>query len=262
MPAIDLGSYDWHTNVAEVINSIGHHRLPSALVRAVSHLVPFEHLAMMRFDAGRSPTDLLASYIDRRYHATYFAGNYRHDPFYQAVRRRRAHGLFRMGELTPDLSRYLDRYEMGPRIGDVVARHRPVRAADLGSGEDLREEIGFLMPLDGGAVAHLALIRSKRLPAFSDEELARLRAIEPVVRTVVRRHWPAAGSLEETGLTPRELEVAEHILAGCSPTAIAMRLGISVGTVKVHRRHIYRKLGLSSQAELFTRYLRPGRGPA
>jgi len=254
MSAIDLGSYDWHANVAEVINSIGDRRLPQALVSAISRLVPFEHLAMMRFEPRHPPCDLLAPYIDRRYHATYFAGNYRHDPFYQAAGRRHEEGLFRMRDLTSDMSRYLNRYEMGPRPGDIGAGRRDSVIDDLGSGEDLREEIGFLMPLDNGAVAHLALIRSKRLDAFSDAELARLRAIEPVIRSVVRLHWHAAEDLDDSDLTVREREIAGHILRGCSTTAIAMRLGISVGTVKVHRRHIHRKLGIASQAELFARF--------
>jgi DNA-binding CsgD family transcriptional regulator len=32
-------------------------------------------------------------------------------------------------------------------------------------------------------------------------------------------------------------------------------LGVATGTVKVHRRNIYRKLGISSQAQLMSLYL-------
>ena len=33
-------------------------------------------------------------------------------------------------------------------------------------------------------------------------------------------------------------------------------LGITPGTVKIHRKNIYAKLGISSQAELFNRFIR------
>jgi DNA-binding CsgD family transcriptional regulator len=46
------------------------------------------------------------------------------------------------------------------------------------------------------------------------------------------------------------------VLRGHSSEAIALRLGISTGTVKVHRRNVYRKLGISSQTQLLSVYLR------
>jgi len=258
MPAIELGSYDWHANVAEIINSIGDPRLPRILVSVIAGLVPFDHLAIMRFREDKTPDDLLAPYIDARYHANYFAGNYRHDPFYLAASQRSDGGLFRMRDLAPDMSRYLGQYQLGPRVDDLASRRSGNRTRDLGCGGDLREEIGFLVPLADRSIVHLALIRSKRQAAFSDDELARLHAIEPVIRSAARRHWLAAKELPGRELTRRERQIAGEILRGCTTTAIAMRLGISVGTVKVHRKHLYRKLRISSQAELFARFSNGG----
>ncbi|RTF06923.1 response regulator transcription factor, partial [Serratia marcescens] len=53
-------------------------------------------------------------------------------------------------------------------------------------------------------------------------------------------------------LTPREREIVDLILAGCSSQQIADRLFISLGTVKNHRKNIYGKLNIGSQAELFS----------
>ena len=53
-------------------------------------------------------------------------------------------------------------------------------------------------------------------------------------------------------LTPREPEVVRLILQGHSTPSAAAYLGIAQGTVKVHRHHAYAKLGISSQAELFS----------
>lgn len=52
------------------------------------------------------------------------------------------------------------------------------------------------------------------------------------------------------GLTKREREVVSHIARGHDRQAIASRLFISEGTVKVHTRNVYQKLGIHSKQEL------------
>ena len=54
------------------------------------------------------------------------------------------------------------------------------------------------------------------------------------------------------GLSRRQAEVALMILRGHSSVSIGLGLGISPQTVKVFRKQLYRKCGISSQAELFT----------
>jgi DNA-binding CsgD family transcriptional regulator len=56
-------------------------------------------------------------------------------------------------------------------------------------------------------------------------------------------------------LTPREREVVEYTLKGHSAEAIRQILGIAAGTVRTHRRNIYAKLDISSQGELFARFI-------
>ncbi len=50
-------------------------------------------------------------------------------------------------------------------------------------------------------------------------------------------------------LTPRELEILQHLARGQSNKVIARHLEISDGTVKLHVKAILRKLGLSSRVE-------------
>jgi DNA-binding CsgD family transcriptional regulator len=52
-------------------------------------------------------------------------------------------------------------------------------------------------------------------------------------------------------LTPREQLIVSMILRGHSSLSISLHLGIAEGTVKNHRKHLYCKLGISSQSELF-----------
>ena len=57
-------------------------------------------------------------------------------------------------------------------------------------------------------------------------------------------------------LSEREREIVALVLQGHSTESIAGRLDISPGTVKIHRRNIYRKLGIGTQAGLFASFLR------
>jgi DNA-binding NarL/FixJ family response regulator len=50
-------------------------------------------------------------------------------------------------------------------------------------------------------------------------------------------------------LTTREREILESVARGCSSAETASELGITAGTVRVHKRNLYGKLGVRSQAE-------------
>ena len=56
-------------------------------------------------------------------------------------------------------------------------------------------------------------------------------------------------------LTERETQVINLVLHGHSTKTVAEKLSISMETVKLHRKHAYAKLEVSSQAELFYLFL-------
>lgn len=56
-------------------------------------------------------------------------------------------------------------------------------------------------------------------------------------------------SVSEAGLTDQEQRILDHIASGLSNKLIARSLGIAEGTVKVHVKHILRKLDLRSRVE-------------
>ena len=62
----------------------------------------------------------------------------------------------------------------------------------------------------------------------------------------------------EAGLTSRELEVLQHIVAGKSNKEIAYELDLSVNTVSVHRANIMDRLGIHKTAELVVYAIRNG----
>jgi RNA polymerase sigma factor (sigma-70 family) len=55
---------------------------------------------------------------------------------------------------------------------------------------------------------------------------------------------------QEATLSPREKEVLKLVAEGKSSKEVAQRLGVSVGTVDVHRANLMKKLGLKNTAGL------------
>jgi DNA-binding CsgD family transcriptional regulator len=60
--------------------------------------------------------------------------------------------------------------------------------------------------------------------------------------------------LEGLCLSPREKEVASLLLQGQSAKDIAKKLEITVSTANFHIKNLYKKLNISSRAELFARF--------
>jgi LuxR family transcriptional regulator, regulator of acetate metabolism len=67
---------------------------------------------------------------------------------------------------------------------------------------------------------------------------------------------PAASSALRDLLTPREIDVLEHLVKGETNAEIARTLVVSEGTVKFHVKNILRKMNASNRAEATSRYLR------
>jgi len=67
-------------------------------------------------------------------------------------------------------------------------------------------------------------------------------------------HLRAVLLAEPYMLSPREAEVCAGIILGYTTLGISLNFGISINTVATHRKRAYRKLGICSQNELFSRY--------
>jgi DNA-binding CsgD family transcriptional regulator len=57
-------------------------------------------------------------------------------------------------------------------------------------------------------------------------------------------------------LTNRQEEVLEHLLQGHNAAEIADRLGLSVETVRVHTKRIFKKLDVHGKTELLAKRIR------
>ncbi|WP_210337734.1 helix-turn-helix transcriptional regulator [Mesorhizobium sp. INR15] len=98
------------------------------------------------------------------------------------------------------------------------------------------------------------------------EHLAPAEALaEPAPKPTGHDVEQAFETFAPSRLTRREQGIVSLILRGHSSMSIGRILEIAEGTVKIHRKHIYAKLDISSQTELFNpfiKHLLVDRGPS
>lgn len=118
-----------------------------------------------------------------------------------------------------------------------------------------QEEIGIYFDASGELV-EVSLYRERGRSLAPISKLRALEKARELIAAAFNRHnelsrTKAAVPHTVNTLSPREREIHRLLLKGCTSKAIALRLDISCYTVKDHRKHIFRKLGVRSLAELF-----------
>lgn len=261
-----LAESAWYELLARTLQGMGAPDFCPALVAALRHVVAFDHMVVFAYRGDARPRCLFDTFTEAQRHifvTLYQEGPYLLDPFFHTCRAAAQPGLFRMRELAPDRFYQSEYY----------------RSYYVKTG--LAEEVGIFLPLEGGLMVVISLMRAGSSGVFSDHDLARLRIIEAFIRAMAQRHWAdlrkdwqaegpekrfgkldldtlLKGAFQGEGrprLTRRESEIASLVLKGHSSESIGRMLGISPGTIKIHRKNIYRKLRISSQAEMFSIFL-------
>jgi DNA-binding CsgD family transcriptional regulator len=243
-----------------VAEAIGTDQFAPRLIDALQQVLPFDWWMVMVYQPKSNPEMLHENFTGswrERGLTTYVDAFFVLDPFYIMSRSLDHPEVCRLGDIAPDgflESEYHRAHYAAGRIGD---------------------EVGYLWPLEPGVALAVSLERSQNGAAFSADDVRHLEAVQPLLYALARKHWgasqirPAPAAPLEIGrlvqeaasefgrdvLTPRECEVVKLVLRGYSTKSVSQSLGISPGTVKVHRENIYAKLGVSSQAELFNLFI-------
>ncbi len=268
----------WYRELGGLVEDPVREDLPGRLVGALGHLLPFE-LAVVFVYRGRSRPLVIYDNFGpgeaKQGITTYVENTYVLNPFYQAYLRGVPDGVYRIRDLAPDdfyTSGTHNAYRVRPRATEeigYITEHWPTGL----------EEIDIALTLEPKVVAELSIYRALRKRGFDDVELARVSAAIPLIRALLRRYWREFGTAGSRAappdtrvdeafanfgaavLTGREREVAQLILRGHSSESICFNLGISLGTVKTHRKNAYAKLEISSQSELLSLFLRSLQAP-
>jgi DNA-binding CsgD family transcriptional regulator len=243
-----------------VADAIGTDQFARRLVDALRLVLSFDWWMVMVYHPQANPDMLDENFTGswrERGLTTYVGAFFVLDPFYIMSRSLDHPEVCRLGDIAPDgflESEYHRAHYATGRIGD---------------------EVGFLWPLEPGITFAVSLERSENGALFSARDVRNLEALQPLLAALARRHWAAtragaagaeplelgrlvqeaAADFGRDVLTPRECEVVKLVLRGYSTKSVSQTLGISPGTVKVHRENIYAKLHVSSQAELFNLFI-------
>jgi DNA-binding CsgD family transcriptional regulator len=258
---IDLGNAAWISLLARCIDSIGTEAFSGNLASALKSITDIDYLVSFAYHQDEVPICLYHTFSPAKrivFIDDYLKGPYLLDPFFKACGRRVDAGLYRLRDIAPDRFYQSEYY----------------RSYYVQTG--LAEEICYTTYLQNGVAVVISLMRAGDSSRFSAREFRLLANIAPIVISLAQRHWQDvhtrfendSSSLEAGGnrtmiadtvntllgsrITPREAQVVAQVLEGHSSESIGGSLGITVGTVRIHRRNIYAKLNISSQQELFS----------
>ena len=268
----DVGSTTWVTLLSQCIDSIGDEQFPQSLISTLKSLTEFDYSVVFTYCQNEKPFCLFHTYSPKKrvvFVDNYLKGPYLLDPFFKACNRHIDTGLYRIRDIAPDRF-YQSEYYRSYYIQT-----------------DLSDEVCYTIYFPSGVAIVISLQRSGQSPRFSAKQTKLLRSVVPIVVSLAQRHWHdvqerfdvetaanednrdhlivenTVSTLFSNRISPRETQVVAQVLEGHSSESIAKNLGISVGTVRIHRRNIYAKLQISSQQELFAIFFKKittGRG--
>ena len=249
----------WHAIVAGLVRGGDVHSSSNVLIDAVGYAVNHEGTCLLAFHKD-APPEVVHHTLEpagaRHYLDRYLAGPYLLDPLYELALSDEKPTLCRFREQSPDRFRSSEYYRQ------------------YCERTHLLDEMDFLV--DVADTTTLVLVVGRRAKRFTKAELRRLRTIEPIVMAAMRNiwerwsaetgdperddslHWRLTHCFDPFGtavLTEREREVTQLLLRGHSVKSAARALDIAPGTVMVHKRNVFQKLGISSQYELFSRFI-------
>ena len=246
-------------SLSKAIDSIG---LAEFLPHLLDYLridVPFVGILLLLLDEHNRPFHIYDT-IRTPYRINldmYLDGVYQLDPFYTHFCKHRKTGALLIRDVAPD------------RFSQTEYYRRYYKNIEL------QDEMAIFTDLHDGRFLFFSIGRRASEMRFRRNDLKAINRDLPVLAALCRQHFGeysynqeslsgnvGEGRLQyalerfgEASLTPREHEVAVCILKGHSSKSLAREIDISPETVKIHRRNLYRKLGISSQSELFLKFL-------
>ena len=260
----------WAAASAEIVERFDDPILPDLLARALSTLIEFEYSVVFIYRGRAKPIHIHDTFPNPQARAgvlNYVKNTYVLNPLYNAYQRGLKTGVYRLRELASEGlvdRKSFQKYRICATASEEIGYLTDGWPAGC-------EELCIAMELPSGECAELTLSRKASQGGFADEDIASLSPVIPFLAAAVRRYWRHArlmhlSNMPDTGtdavptfgrnrLSPRERELAHLLLRGHSTLSVGLRLGISTTTVKTHRKNLYSKLGIATQAEFFSLFL-------
>ncbi|ABE30236.1 bacterial regulatory s, luxR family protein [Paraburkholderia xenovorans LB400] len=147
-------------------------------------------------------------------------------------------------------------------IDDI--KHEAYRAACY-SGPNVSDRIALLSRQSEDVWLSVNLYRDRQYGVFRQDEIARLETLAPLVVHAAQQHYALSGQRQASipqlmlarllrhcpALSKRELDVLRGVLEGHTTNEIAELIGVKASSVTTYQKRAYRRLGISSQRQLF-----------
>jgi DNA-binding CsgD family transcriptional regulator len=250
--------------LGEVTYLVGQPAFYPELLAALAAHLQAELSMMMRYSKRNAPEYLIHNDLQAEHMEIYLHGLYRVDPIYRLCRNETGEGVKDLTEISTPAELAGDYFKIFLRL--------------TGMSDDL----AILFPV--GAEDSLGLVYERR-STFSRREIAEMRALFPMLNGLHKLHQrelcaaphiaapavngqasPRTGlppvdykiavdAFLQTELTPRERDIVGLVLLGYPTAKIADKLGLSVNTIKNHRKRMYSKLDITTERELFLNFV-------
>ena len=243
----------WHQTLATIMTLGYSDKAITELIKGLERLVNGCSSEVIIYTKGQPPKmthhRVLASGDPLVQVDGYISGGYLLDPYYRKAIDEQAQGIFALKDVAFP--------------GFKESEYYNIYFDQAG----VRDEACFLFQLENKSVASISIARMVTDDDFTREDIQLLESTFPLVKLIIARwlesaskrsqptiEWLLDNALARFGtsvLTPKERDILELLLRGHSVKLIAQKLSNSLGTIKHHRKNIYTKLDVCSQAELF-----------
>lgn len=239
-------------HISPLFSNLGQDSFCEKLLELIHLQVAGDSSVILLYRKGDQPKilfDRTSSAERQAMHDNYFNGTYLLSPYYLHWQAGGHEDMVRLEDITPD------------------GYFETVYYTDYYSGSGLIDEVGYLIPLTQDSAVMFLLSRTTKLQPFTHDDLDYLAALKKIIIAALRQHFTLSSLPPRTimrawledglrlfgssVLTERESQVVQLMLRGHSSKSCARELAISPTTERVHRRNIYAKLKITSQAELF-----------
>ncbi|WP_019529044.1 helix-turn-helix transcriptional regulator [Dasania marina] len=253
-----INIHNWPDLVAPLITAVNTESFPRLLFECINRIAPIDSAIVMLYRPNQKPTLLYDGLHPSEtifFEESYLAGAYLLSPLYRLFPSMRS-GFYQLSAL----------------------ENSSFEKSDFGlayfNDSGLCDDANFLLKTSDDTALVASFGRQQMRLPFSAIELQQLHVAEPVIRAAMEKHWQSnisnewassvsarevhnqlQASLHNFGLsllTEREREVLHLMFEGKASKSAAKALNISPDTERGHRKNIYAKLNVASQAELFS----------
>jgi DNA-binding CsgD family transcriptional regulator len=251
------------TGLVSSIGSGDTDALAGEILKILSDPVAISQCTVFAYEFGNRPRTLCVA--DRR------GGRYLHDVADEYVRR---------FYLLDDNQKIITAVPSGaPASNLLLHRQTSQEIAHDGYREacylqpDVSDRVCVLLQPSPNVWLSINLYRDRRRGDFLEREICLIEAFAPLISHAAKHHYSLCGQLQTSipkvmlarvraacpELSKRELDVICGILDGRTSHEIGDMIGVKASSVVTYQKRAYRRLGISSQRQLFVLCLTAGR---